>query len=124
MRRASVQSNAPFATRVWDLPVRRPFVPIVVIALARVVVCQRLQPGNQHAFPGRITLVIELADPTSEPRPSTSTAAHSPLKVVLHANTVLHDVLAQLLLVPDVAVTVSDPAVVKSLPEKSVRTAV
>lgn len=40
MWRASVKSCATLAGRVWDLPVRRTFVPIVVIVLAGIVVWQ------------------------------------------------------------------------------------
>lgn len=60
--RASVQSYPAFTARVWDLAVRRTFVPIVIIALARVVACQRLQSRNQQTLVRCVSFVVKLAN--------------------------------------------------------------
>ena len=61
MLRAPVRSGSPLATRIRDFAVRRPLVPVLVIATARVVAGERCRPSNQNTLPLGVFDVVEFA---------------------------------------------------------------
>lgn len=59
---AAVGALAVLAARVRDLAVGGALVPVLVVVPARVVVRQGRGPEGEHALPGGVPFVVELAE--------------------------------------------------------------